>query len=468
MVSRLKKILTHIRLGFALLVCTIVSTTAYGQIMTDSIFFEQSRPVIFQVNRTDISKNDSIWIVDSLLPQLNAIGIDGVIWGRASTSPEGPWDNNVRLADNRRKAATAYLSSHGFDVSRIKFDAVPEDYEYVLMLMLKANDPDYSKVRSTFDRYRTDYPLLKRQMQQLEGGRIWNRMLKEFFPQTRAVRILATDKVSAGIIKPIKSALDLSVHVNTNAYIDTPPLHLGIYNEQEVTDDMQRREVLSLKTNLLLYALYVPKYGWCPIPNVAIEYYPRHGHMTLGASFDCPWWIGNTTNHKYFELRNYTLEARYYTRNSNKSYYPGSQIPNGKAAFKGFYMSAYAHAFLYQIGCNKDDGWIGEGIGAGLGLGYVIPLGKRNQHWRLELGAQFGIFRTKYDPFVYGCPVENIEDGLYYYDYKGDPDLFKERQYRFTWLGPTRAGITLTYDLFYRRINRKGASFKHMEKGGAR
>ena len=47
---------------------------------------------------------------------------------------------------------------------------------------------------------------------------------------------------------------------------------------------------------------------------------------------------------------------------------------------------------------------------------------------------------------------------------KMDPDLFKKRQYRYNWLGPTRVGITLTYDLLYRRINKKGVSFKNYEK----
>ena len=51
-------------------------------------------------------------------------------------------------------------------------------------------------------------------------------------------------------------------------------------------------------------------------------------------------------------------------------------------------------------------------------------------------------------------------DDLYYYKYYGDPSLFKERQYRFTWFGPTRVGITL-----YRRNRKKGASFRSWEKG---
>lgn len=40
-------------------------------------------------------------------------------------------------------------------------------------------------------------------------------------------------------------------------------------------DTLYRKEYLSVKTNLLFYGVYMPGYNrWCPIPNVAVEYYP--------------------------------------------------------------------------------------------------------------------------------------------------------------------------------------------------
>ena len=42
--------------------------------------------------------------------------------------------------------------------------------------------------------------------------------------------------------------------------------------------------------------------------------------------------------------------------------------------------------------------------------------------------------------------------------------LFKTRQYRFSWFGPTRVGITLSYDLLYRRLAKRGVSFRKSEK----
>lgn len=432
-----------------------------AQSTTDSVFLANSSKVLFKVNKTDLTPADRQWMIKNVAPTLRVLGPNSIIIGRSAASPEGPYENNKRLALGRRETIKTLLQNEGIDVSRIRFDMAVEEYELLAEMMRQKHDADYEFVRNVVDSLDNDDESIKKVLMAAQGGKLFSRLKEQYFSDLRAVRIMVYVIPNDIKIDDIKFKDLGMIRGFVPEFIDFTPA-------APPAEDMERREVFSIKTNLAEYAAYVPKYGWCPLPNAAVEYYPRHGHFAWGAYFDCPWWIGNTTNHKYFELRNYTLESRYYFRNSNKSYTDGESIPNGQAAFKGFYISAYANAFLYQIGCNKDDGWVGEGAGAGLGLGYVIPLGKRNQHWRLEIGAQFGFFRTKYDPFVYGCPVEKIEDGLYYYDYTGDPDLFKTRQYRFTWLGPTRAGITLTYDLLYRRIKKKGASFKHIEKGGAR
>ena len=88
-------------------------------------------------------------------------------------------------------------------------------------------------------------------------------------------------------------------------------------------------------------------------------------------------------------------------------------------------------------------------------MGYVLPLSRKG-HWRLEFQLQAGVFYTKYDPYQYENPVDpNYRDHLYYYKWTQKPSLFKKRQYSYTWIGPTRVGITLSYDLFYRKARKK-------------
>ncbi len=236
-------------------------------------------------------------------------------------------------------------------------------------------------------------------------------------------------------------------------YVEREPVYVT------TTDTLARREFLSVKSNVLLDLAYMPGYNrWCPIPNVALEYYPLHGHFTFGASIDFPWWR-HYHDYKFFELRNYQLETRYYLRSGDVE----TSQPGQGPAYKGWYLQGYVHGGLFLFCFNADKGWTGEYLGGGLGFGYVMPL-SRNGHWRLELGAQFGYIYVGYDPFQYeyrGSAA--IHDDLYYYDWTLPAAQFKKRQYRYSWLGPTRIGVTLSYDLLYRRQAKKGVSFKSYE-----
>ena len=79
------------------------------------------------------------------------------------------------------------------------------------------------------------------------------------------------------------------------------------------------------------------------------------------------------------------------------------------------------------------------------------------------MSASFGAFYTRYDPYVYGNPITGAEDGLYYYDYHGNSNDFKERNYQMTWFGPTNAGLHITYDIIYRKKQPRGY---YEQKGG--
>lgn len=461
--------------------------------ISDEDFYTHAQGVVFPVNKYSIPENNA-WLRElqnKVEPWAREHGLElKYIELRGAASPEGPLDWNTRLATKRSASLRDTLRT----IFAVNYDLVspttpqhPEDYSALIYQMRKKNDPDLALVEGIVKQYDDDRAALKKELQTQGGGRLWRRLLREYFPNIRAARVVLyfkyrddTRKSKAKTdIEPVlmldsvpftrKELEDLLTAKVEN--IPLVPLEIQSTNER-----IPRRELLSVKTNLLFDFAYMP-FGYndfCPIPNVAIEYYPLHGHFTYGAMFDCPWWKGGVANHKYFQARNYTAEMRYYFRSGDVD---KRGIGNG-AAFKGVYLSAYANAAMYGIGWgDKKDidvpgtmdghGWMGEGAGAGLGVGYVVPLSKKG-HWRLELSAQFGVFWTKYDPYVFGCPVENVKDGLYYYDYKGDADLFKKREYMLTWLGPTRVGVTISYDLLYRHNNKRRASFRAWEKGGSR
>lgn len=439
----------YIKTMFAMLFGCTVSATAQVK-TTDSLFFSKARPVQFIVNKTDISEADRKWITSVLIPELEALGEDGIVLGRSGASPEGPTPNNWLLARGRRQAMDRILGEYGIPTSRIRYDVVPEDYGLLRTMMRLAHDPLLADIDSIIASYPGGGIPMKEAMIRYRGGRLWQHILKVYFPKLRAVRIMAIDRKRVEL-PPI--ALPLSPLPQFRFFDSIPgpePVafpHIYISAETK----LPRRELWSIKTNLLLDFAYMPGYDrFCPIPNVSVEYYPLHGHFTYGASFDGPWWQ-HYDAHKYFQLRNYQLFTRYYLRSGDIS----KRRPGEGAAFKGLYFNMYAHAFLYNICFGEKRGWEGEGYGAGLGIGYSLPLGK-SEHWRLEFGVQAGVFNTRYDPYQWLCPIDpNYDTPLYYYKWYGDAKDFKKRQHSYTWFGPTRAEITISYDILYRKRAKK-------------
>ena len=435
------------------------SMNAAAQVATtDSAFIHDSRPIIpFVVGKKDIEQQDRKWITNNLIPKLKALGDNGIIIGRASASPEGSLHINTQLANARKASMNALLSSYGINTNLIRYNVAPMDFPLMRALMKLRKDDYLPVVDSLMTQYAADVMLLKEAMIRQDRGKLWQHLYHNYFPSLRSVRIMAIKRAEKEedkreeIERKEDKREENERKENEIEKIEIEKIEKTEKIEKEETEGDERRELMSVKTNLLFDLAYMPGYNrFCPIPNVAIEYYPLHGHFTYGASFDTPWWK-HYSKHKYFQLRNYQVHTRYYLRRGDIE----ERKPGKGAAFKGFFFSAYAHAYLYNICFSEKRGWEGEGWGAGIGAGYVMPI-DRKEHWRLEFGLQLGYLNTLYDPYQWRCPVDPGTDiDRYYYKWYGNAKDFKKRQHSYSWIGPTRVEITLSYDLIYRHKERK-------------
>lgn len=449
-----------------LLLGSMLPLTAAGQENFDSLFIAQSRPVIFQVNSDYLRAEDERWIADTLRHELEAIGPDGIIICRSAASPEGPYYINERLAHRRRDAMLAALMGHGYDPSHLRFDVVPEDYTMLSVMMHTDHDPEAHVVKRILEHHDaiTEHEAVKEALMTYEGGRLWKRLLAEYFPRLRSVRILAIDSKR---IEPAR----FSQMERIEAVRVTPGNLLWRINEAGTdihpfpTYNVHRIPLLNVRTNLAYDIFYMPDFGWAPMWNVGLEYYPRRGHFTYSAWFMEPYYQ-RWSQHKFFQIRNYELETRFYFRGTDR------------ADYHGFYLSAAIDANKFGIGLGPKKGWEGEGFGAQLNLGYVLPLARYNQ-WKLQFAIGGGFYQAKYDPYVYGVPEyfgPHESDDKYYYDTNLYGDEFKKRQHRYRWLGPTQVAINLSYDLLWRKGTDRdktrgggkthGASFRPWEKKG--
>lgn len=439
---------------------------------TDDDLWQRGIAVTFTVNKTNINPADKGYrrIVNALLNVPKGYTFCRLLVIRGSASPEGPPDNNRRLAHRRAQALADSVRRYvTLPDSAIEERYIDEDYIGLRRIIERSNSPYKKEVAAIIDNT-SDPRLLKSKLQKMDGGKAWRELLHDIFPQLRATRVVMV--VSR---KPWLMPEKLKPERHHPAPIS--PVPITVPATVAVEPEQPRRELLAVKTNLLFDAAWVPQYGFCPIPNIEVEYYPLRGHWTFGASFDMPWWQSSAydshtekstgANHKFFQVRQYQLLARWYTHDGGSA-----------DGFHGLYFYPYVNLAVFGIGFKADKGWMGEGLGGGLGLGYKLPLGRlsddysgrprsRASHWHVEFSAQFGVFAYKYDPYQWGCPRDGINDGRYYYRYTGDPSLFHKRDHHKAWFGPTRAAITLSYDLFYRKKGNATSSASPSGRGVA-
>lgn len=115
------------------------------------------------------------------------------------------------MAVNQRLGQQRVLSVYNFMTSRITANAAAasvisgsaaetlssvetdiEDYRSLCIMMRRANDPDYLTVKALCDLHlpNQDYAQLKEKLQKNDGGRLWQRLLQQYFPQLRSARFV--------------------------------------------------------------------------------------------------------------------------------------------------------------------------------------------------------------------------------------------------------------------------------------
>lgn len=467
---------------------------------TTAEYCDRAGTVIFTVNKTDIKPGDPFIheLRTEIAPLIKSQNLELYrIDVRGAASPEGPIENNDRLARGRanvlRDSITAILPSAKGDI--IHLNSVTEDYELLVYLMEKAGDPDTEIVRSICQKWAKSPKDLKWALFTYNKRQLWNRLLKEYFPQLRATRVIlyfhiapdAEPEPEPVVIPEPEPEPEPHVCECKGQYVchcaeEGPicpcyPLTLDgspcpcVLVPDTVYVEAHRRPVLAIGTNMLYDLWYMPDFGFAPMWNGRLEWYPyseEHpfwNHTSLAAAFINPYWH-KWDEHKFYQIRNYELEGRWYSRFDEEW---GQRY--------GWYLGVALDANKFGIGLSDTRGWQGEGVGAQVTGGYVLPI-SQCKAWKLEFNIGLGVYATKYDPYIYDDPYKEGGHGHqeydnptyhpnpelhYYYKWYGEASAFKKRQHLFTWLGPTQIGISLKYDLLWKRQQKRGSSFYHTE-----
>lgn len=413
--------------------------------------------VHFRQNKADLDLDymDNGKSLQHLHRVFDSLGIENVAAVEiiAQSSPDGGLARNEWLTEHRSQVILEYMNLHFPELSdRISLNTVTESWENLSMYV--AQDPNLTEKNRTKILDIIDSPTmsvatkksrLKNNLgSQSKLGNLYSYLLKYYYPVIRntGIYVLHTvEPVTAFNMPPLVPYVEETSPVLPDTIGPAPAQsEPHVFEEPDSTPPERKRPVLAVKTNLPYYGFFRKDLGWAPIYNVEAEWYPtENGRWTLLGEYEFPWHMAKD-NHECFEILNLQLEARrYFKKASNHS---------------GHYLSAYAGVNLFDICFDgySGHGFQGEGFGGGLGYGYVLPLGKKpDTRWKLEFFIKGGVYVTLYDPYDAGNPFQ----GKYYYEWYDAPNLFIRRNMIFRWLGPTGAGITLSYDLIRKKVKNK-------------
>lgn len=355
-------------------------------------------------------------VTDSLSRFLGSVREDQILEAKviAYASPEGPLQNNIDLCESRRSTMKGFIENRFPQLSgKTSYEIGGEAWE-LFRQHIKADTSLQERSPETYriiDDLLNDSTISNDQKKVLLKSRLtkdwYNYISETHFPEVRIceviVRYIIEDKAEN------EPEIKVEPQPETQPAMQEVTAIIPLTDTVEVAQATPVRPVLGISTNLLYDAVITP--------NLAIEL-PLGKHWTVLVDYTFPWWV-NKANDRAWEIQKWDLGARYWL---------GRKRDRGSR-----YNQLTGHFFGVDLGVGYYDieprhtGFQGEGLTAGLEYGYAWRLGK---HWRMSAFIAAGWMGTLYRKYT-----GNKGDTKLMYDYDG----------RFTWMGPTKVGLSIQY-----------------------
>ena len=446
----------------------ILAFWSFFQVQANTATCEKSTPsVCFRWNnsRYDPTYRQNAAAVDSLNAAVESIGPDNISYVEVCTyaSPEGVYERNMQLARERTREVRWLLKQKAPTVaSKLRIRSMGEGWAFLYARVqadTRISAKSRQKILAILDNKGISDDTRKWRLEHWLGsdpnvGDLWTYLINRHFSYLRCCTItvhyskempdqvghdekvaepapVVADTAVAPEPQPVVAVADTYVPRSEEpkepeaAKVSEMPDQAG----HDVKTPKQRLSLLGVSTNLLYDICYIKGYGLTSIPSFSLEYYPKQGHWTLGADVEWPMWQHYDT-YRFLQINNVTLWGRRYFKARE----------NEEARYAGAYVLASANVARYGIGWDKK-GWKGEALGLSGGIGWKHYFGRSRFYF--DTGVALGLLYSRYDPYVWG---DDITD-WFYYDYTGDPDEFHKRRMALTWLGPTRAYISIGFDI---------------------
>lgn len=376
----------------------------------------------FKVNLTDIDRayhgNDAqlekvLAAIDSMVlnPQMKVARITVV----GTASPDGPYQNNVRLATNRAETFIRILQDrYSFPDSIYAVSTIPEDWEGMRLMVAENDTIPYAGVVLAFldESGRLSPDIREYRLKHLDNGRPYASMRENVLPYLRRASVAVDYDVELLNRRQGFTPIDVKP-------IEIQPLPLDLVLPPPEIQPLdiptpRKQRFIAIKTNLLYDAALCANIG------VEVELWP---HWSL----DVPVWYSPYDITKRWRIRLLATqpEVRYWLKDAGEGHYFGVH-----ATVAGFNVSLNGD-YRYQDPNHA-------AFGAGIGYGYAFHLDK-SRRWSME--AQIGAGYVGYEYIKYHNTGRNgaaVSRGKNAY-----------------W-GLTRAGFALAYKFYTDRKGRRG------------
>lgn len=364
-----------------------------------------------------------------------------VVYGYAS--PDGPFLNNDRLSIQRCNSVAEYISRHaGISMKYIRTSPGGVAWEGLRALVTEnTNTPSRDTVIRILDRYIpgacTNRVMSDRCMKSLidiDNGHTYRWMVDNLFTELRFALAVYTYTHADPQPAPIDDSScpektdetepdSVAVNPIPENIEPAPDPAISSADAEDRVDSIRSTETevspmayepfhrLAVKTNLL--------YDVALLPNLEVEWLiNKHWSVALEGGVSC--WRHVLKDKDYY-LAMISPEVKRWIR--------------PRAPWHGFYVGAFAVGGLYDF-CELTHGYRGEGVAAGLSVGYMWPL---SRCLSLEAAIGGGYLYSRYKEY-------EVLDGHHVYQRTKDLNYF----------GPLKVKLSLVWRLW--DINKPGRS----------
>ena len=305
-----------------------------------------------------------------------------------AASPEGPYELNKKLANERLKAVEKLVRDQvSIPDGKVRYDDAYIPWNTLRQQIMESDISGKDEIIAIIDGpsefvsfdNATDRTIDSRikKLQALNGGSAWKELNKRFFSNMRlagAVIVTYTEPEPEPVPEP-QPVVVPEPEPEPEVVVEEVVVEEVEEIAEEEPDDWYRK--MYIKTNVPAWALL-----W---QNLAVEFdLAKHWSFALPVYWS-PYDYGKQTIK--FRTLAFVPEFRYWVRPDNMGFFVNAHF--GLA----YYNYAKKGEFRYQDHDGKT-----PAIGGGVGLGYRFYFCK-NHHWTMEAAVGAGVYRLDYDIF---------------------------------------------------------------------